>query len=91
MHPVNFHQTLTRENFRPTFCDLMISDLDLEGGLEVELEQSESLELETTEDRCTPGMRMNIHFYVCFSVLQFIYQASGNSNYMNLIILNKTY
>ena len=38
MYPVNFHRTLTREKFLPTLC-LKIPDPDLEGGLEVELEQ----------------------------------------------------
>ena len=40
MHPVNFHQTLTWEKFLPIFLlYLLIPDPDLEGGLEVELEQ----------------------------------------------------
>ena len=87
MHTVNFYQTLTKEKFLPTLY-LLIPDLDLEGGLEVELEQrfleldctsisdtlpsSESLELETTED-LIELLKYEKYPFLCFVYLCNLY------------------
>ena len=95
MHPeifIKLNQGKVSSHF---LLHLLIPDPDLEGGFKVELEQSESLELETTEDfEYTLEIWTNIHF--CFVSLWFnLYiKPLGKFlvSYMNLIIeLTKTY